>query len=89
MIYANNGEDGYQLLSSGSGSVSESTTIWRGTQFVAVSNDGNQDFVITKRYQNYQFWIVSGNNKQQLYKSGSIYSYKNFKAKDKYLFNFG
>lgn len=89
MIYVNNRDDGYQILSSGIGSAAESTIIWRGMQFVAVSNDGNQDFVITRRHQNYQFWIVSGTNKQQLYKSNRIYNTRNVKAKDKYLFDFG
>nr|DAD60481.1 MAG TPA: hypothetical protein [Caudoviricetes sp.]DAE11979.1 MAG TPA: hypothetical protein [Myoviridae sp. ctBtT5]DAN58713.1 MAG TPA: hypothetical protein [Caudoviricetes sp.]DAQ94309.1 MAG TPA: hypothetical protein [Caudoviricetes sp.] len=88
MIYANGREDAYQIVSDGSGSATESTFIRKGMQFVSVSNDGGQDFVITERQNSYQFWAVSGTNKQMLFSSERIFNQKNMREKEKYLFDF-
>lgn len=86
VVYANNGKDGYQIITDGG--ISENTIVWKWVNFIAVGNDGLQDFVIASIGDRYAIYVVSWYNKKELFRSKSIPKNKKSKPIDELLFSF-
>nr|DAU58468.1 MAG TPA: hypothetical protein [Caudoviricetes sp.]DAX31547.1 MAG TPA: hypothetical protein [Caudoviricetes sp.] len=59
VMYANGGDNAYQLFSTGLDGEVENTVVWKDAQFISVSNNGFQDFVVAKSGQKYSLYLVS------------------------------
>lgn len=90
VIYVNRGNDAYQLFSAGLDGNVENSVVWKDTQFISVSNNGFQDFVVAKTGGKYALYLVSGGNKKLLYQSiAMLPNLINGELGVNYLFNFG
>ena len=86
----NRGNDAYQLFSAGLDGNVENSVVWKDTQFISVSNNGFQDFVVAKTGGKYALYLVSGGNKKLLYQSiAMLPNVINGELGMNYLFNFG
>lgn len=90
VMYANGGDNAYQLFSAGLDGEVENTVVWKDAQFISVSNNGFQDFVVAKSGQKYSLYLVSWGNKKLLYQSAAMWvNFISSKWGDEYLLNFG
>lgn len=74
-IYTNKWNDAYQSFSNGIDWENEESIIWKDTEFLSVSNNGYQDFVVAKIGDKYCLYIVSGGNKKLVYQSDYMHNY--------------
>ena len=89
-VYTNKWNDAYQSFSNGVDGESEESIIWKDTEFLSVSNNGYQDFVVAKIWDKYCLYIVSWGNKKLVYQSDYMQNYISlYWPESDYFLNFG